>query len=85
MWFHKTSIPPPSHGMVLKIRGGGGLEEQISKGCGGEKSNIFPESPRALSERNLPISHLRFDNQQINDLQFILVYSNVICTFSGHF
>ena len=23
---------------------------QISKGCGGEKSNIFPEGPRVLSE-----------------------------------
>ena len=44
-----------------KFQGGGGLEVQISKGCGGEKSNIFPEGLRALSERNLPISHLRFD------------------------
>ena len=34
---------------------------QISKGCRGEKSNIFPEGPRALPEGNLPISHLRFD------------------------
>ena len=47
---------------------------------GGEKSNIFPEGPRALSEGNLPISHLRFDNE----LQYILVYSDAICTFSGH-
>ena len=46
------------------FQGGGGLEVQISKGCvqgGGEKSKIFPEGPRALSEGNLPISHLRFD------------------------
>ena len=44
-----------------KFQGGGGLEVQISKGCGGEKSNIFPKGLRALSEGNLPISHLRFD------------------------
>ena len=44
-----------------KFQGDGGLEVQISKGCGGEKSNIFPEGPRALSEGNLPISHLRVD------------------------
>ena len=49
------------HARLLEIPGGGDLEVQISKGCGGEKSNIFPEGPRALSERNLPISHLRFD------------------------
>ena len=48
-----------------KFQGGvGGLELQISKGCGGEKSNIFPEGPRALPERNLPISHLRFDKSR---------------------
>ena len=34
---------------------------QISKGCRGEKSNIFPEDSRAVPERNLSISHLRFD------------------------
>ena len=58
---HIPPPPPPPHGMVLEIRGRGSLEVQISKGCGGKKSNIFPESPRALSERNLPISHLRFN------------------------
>ena len=42
----------------------GGLEVQISKGCGGKKSNIFPEGPRTLPERNLPISHLRFDKSR---------------------
>ena len=56
-----TPFPPLPHGRLLEIPGGGGLEVQISKGCGGEKSNIFPEGPRALSEGNLPISHLRFD------------------------
>ena len=49
----------------LNARGGsrglGGLEVQISKGGRGEKSDIFPEGPRALPEGNLPISHLRFD------------------------
>ena len=50
---------------LLEVPGGvGGLEVQISKGCGGEKSNIFPEGPRALPERNLPISHLRFDKSR---------------------
>ena len=47
-----------------EFQGGGGLEVQISKGVcggGGGKSKIFPEGPRALSEGNLPISHLRFD------------------------
>ena len=43
---------------------GGGLEVQISKGCWGEKSNIFPEGPRALPEGNLPISHLRFEKSR---------------------
>ena len=37
---------------------------QISKGCRGEKSNIFPEGPRVLPEGNLPISHLRFDKSR---------------------
>ena len=47
---------------LLEIPGGWqGLEVQISRGCEGEKSNVFPEGPRALSEENLPISHLRFD------------------------
>ena len=32
---------------------GEGREVQISKGFGGEKSSIFPEGPRALSEGNL--------------------------------
>ena len=45
-------------------RGVGGLEVQISTGCRGEKSNIFPEGPRALPEGNLPISHLRFDKSR---------------------
>ena len=64
-----------------KFQGGGGdLEVQISKVCGGEKSNIFPEGPRTLSDGNLPISHLRFINQQTNEVQHILVYSNAICT-----
>ena len=58
---------------------------QISKGCRGEKSNIFPEGPRALPEGNLPKSHLRLINQEIDELQYILVYLNAICTFSGHF
>ena len=44
-----------------KFQGGGGSRGQISKGCRGEKSNIFPEGPRALPEGNLPISHLRSD------------------------
>ena len=30
--------------------GVGGLEVQISKGCRGEKSNRFPEGPRALPD-----------------------------------
>ena len=47
-----------------KFQGGGGLEVQISKGCWGEKSNMFPEGPRALPEGNLPISHLRFDKSR---------------------
>ena len=47
-----------------KFQGGGGLEVQISKGCLGEESNIFPEGPRALLEGNLPISHLRFDKSR---------------------
>ena len=51
MWFKKISIP--SIESYLKFHGGGGLEVQISKGYGGEKSNIFPEGPRALSEGNL--------------------------------
>ena len=53
------------HGRLLEVPGGGGsLEEQISKGCRGEKSNIFPEGPRALPEGNLPISHLLFDKSR---------------------
>ena len=56
----KYPYPPP-----WKVSGNsmgvGSLEVQISKGCGGEKSNIFAEGPRALSEGNLPISYLRFD------------------------
>ena len=47
-----------------KFQGGGGLEVQISKGCRGEKRNIFPEGPRALPEGNLPISHLRIDKSK---------------------
>ena len=47
-----------------KFQGGGGLEVQISKGCWGEKSYIFPEVPRAVPEGNLPISHLRFDKSR---------------------
>ena len=54
----------PMEGYCGKFQGGGGLEVQISKGCRGEKSNIFPEGPRALPEGNLPISHSRFDKSR---------------------
>ena len=37
---------------------------QISKGCEDEKSSIFPEGPRVLSEKNLLILHLRFDKSR---------------------
>ena len=47
-----------------KFQGGGDLEVQISKGCRGEKRNIFPEGPGALPEGNLPISHLRIDKSK---------------------
>ena len=60
VWFQKISIPLPWK-VTGNSRGVGGLEVQFPRGVGGEKSNIFPEGPRALSERNLPISHLRFD------------------------
>ena len=60
VWFQKLSIPPPWE-ITGNSSGVGGLEVQISKGCGAEKSDILPEGPRALSEANLPISHLRFD------------------------
>ena len=43
---------------------GGVIVVQISKGCRGEKSDIFPEGPRALPEGNLPISHLQFDKSR---------------------
>ena len=36
-----------------QFQGGRGLEVQFPRGVGGEKSNIFPECPRALSEGNL--------------------------------
>ena len=55
---------PPPWKVTGSSRGVGGLEVQISKGCRGEKSNIFPEGPRALPEGNLPISHLRFDKSR---------------------
>ena len=63
VWFQKIPIPPPWK-VTESSRGVGGLEVQISKGCGDEKSNIFPEGPRVLSERNLPISHLQFDKSR---------------------
>ena len=40
------------HGRLLEVPEGGGLEMQISKGCQGEKSNIFPEGPRALPDNS---------------------------------
>ena len=58
--FQKIFIPPPWK-VTGSSRGVGGLEVKISNWCRGEKSNIFPEDPRALPEGNLPISHLRFD------------------------
>ena len=63
VWFQEISIIPPPAPMegYLKFQGDGWSRgAYISKGCGGEKSNIFPEDPRALSEENLPILHLRF-------------------------
>ena len=81
--FFKCVAPENIHTSSME---GGSLEVQISKGCRGEKSNIFPEGPKAVPEGNLSISHLRFDNQEIDELQYILVYLNAICTFnSGHF
>ena len=65
--------------------GGGGLEVQISKGCRGEKSNIFPEGPRALPEGTYQYRICNLINQEIDELQYILVYLNAICTFSGQF
>ena len=46
----------PPHGGLLKISEVWVSRGQISKGCGGEKGNIFPEGTRALSEGNLPVS-----------------------------
>ena len=67
-FFFKCVVPENIHTSPMegywKFWGGGGLEVQISKGCWGEKSNIFPEGPRALPEGNLPISHLRFDKSR---------------------
>ena len=64
-FFFKCVVPEniPTSPMedYWKFQGGGVLEVMISKGCQGEKSNIFPEGTRALPEGNLPISHLRFD------------------------
>ena len=66
--FFKCVAPENIHTSPMegywKFQGGGGLEVQISKGCRGEKSNIFPEGPRALPEGNLSISHLRFDKSR---------------------
>ena len=88
-FFFKRVVPENIHTSPMegywKFQGGGGLEVQISKGCRGEKSNIFPEGPRTLPEGNLPILPLRLINQEIDELQYILVYLNAICTFSGHF
>ena len=67
-FFFKCVVPEKypylPHGRLLEVPGGGGLDVQISKWCWGEKSNIFPEGPRALLEGNLPISHLRFDKSR---------------------
>ena len=67
-FFFKCVVPEniytsPMEG-YWKFQGGGGLEVQISKGCRGEKSYIFPEGPRALPEGNLPISHLHIDKSK---------------------
>ena len=66
--FFKCVVPKNIHASPTegywKFQVVGGLEVQISKGCRGEKSNIFPEGPRALPEGNLPISHLRFDKSR---------------------
>ena len=71
------------HGRLLEIPGGWGVQRcKFPGGVGGEKSNIFPEGLRALSEGNLSISHLRFDRSTDRRAP---VYSNAICTFSGHF
>ena len=55
---------------------------KIPWGMVGDKSDMFPEGIRALSEGNLvPISHyftIQLINQQINELHHILVYSNAI-------
>ena len=67
-FFFKCVVPENIHTSPMegywKFQEGGGLEVQISKGCWGEKSNIFPEGPRALPEGILPISHLRFDKSR---------------------
>ena len=69
-FFFKCVVPENIHASSMegywKFQGVGGLEVQISKGCRGEKSNIFPEGPRALPEGNLPISHLRFEFKSRN-------------------
>ena len=57
-----------------KFEGVGGLEVQISKGCRGEKNNIFQRETFQYRAK-----------QQIDELHYFLVYSNAICTFSGHF
>ena len=76
VWFQKISIPSPWK-VTGNSRGVGDIEVQISKVCGSEKSNIFPEGPRTLSDRNLPISHLRFINQQINEAYFSVLKCNL--------
>ena len=81
-FFFKCVVPENIHTFLMegywKFQGGGGLEMQISKGCRGEKSNIFPEGPRALPEETYPYRLYDLINQEIDELQCFSVLNCIL-------
>ena len=68
-----------------KFQGGGGLEVQISRGDGVRRVIYFQRVQEHCLSETYQSRIYDLINQEIDELQYILVYLNAICTFSGHF
>ena len=83
--------PPPMEG-YWKFQGGGGSRGANSQevcvcggGGGGRRVTYFQRVQEHCLRETYQYRICDLVNQQIDELQFILVYSNAICTFSGRF
>ena len=83
-FFFKCVLPENIHTSHMegcwKFQGGRGLEVQISKGC---RVIYFQRVQEHCLRETYQYYIYDLINQEIDELQYILVYTNAICTFKA--